>query len=56
MNDGGKGDTQRPTDYEKYSDNFDLIFGKKNDTVQDSPSTQRTLAETTREADTKTKG
>ena len=53
----GKGSAPRPLpDYEKYSDNFDLIFGKKNDTVQDSPSTQRPLAETAREADTKTKG
>ena len=41
----GKGDTQRPTDYEKYSDNYDLIFGKKNEPVQDSSSTERTLAQ-----------
>jgi len=52
----GKGSDQRPTDHKKFSNNYDLIFGKKNDTVQDSPSTQRPLAETTREADTKTKG
>jgi hypothetical protein len=25
----GKGDKQRPTDYEKFSDNFEKIFGKK---------------------------
>jgi hypothetical protein len=25
----GKGDKQRPTDHEKYSYNYDLIFGKK---------------------------
>ena len=28
MSDGGKGDTQRPTDWGKFSANFDLIFGK----------------------------
>ena len=27
--DGGKGDTQRPTDHEKYGSNYDLIWGKK---------------------------
>jgi len=53
----GKGSAPRPIpDYEKYSDNFDLIFGKKNEPVQNNPSPQRPLAETTREADTKTKG
>jgi hypothetical protein len=26
--DGGKGDTQRPTDYKKYNDNYDNIFKK----------------------------
>ena len=52
----GKGSAPRPLpDYEKYSDNFDLIFWKKNEPVQDNPSTQRPMAETTREADTKTK-
>jgi hypothetical protein len=25
----GKGDKQRPTDYEKFSSNFEKIFGKK---------------------------
>jgi hypothetical protein len=29
----GKGDTQRPTNYKSFSENFDLIFGKKQ--VQD---------------------
>ncbi len=29
MSDGGKGSTQRPTDYEKYSTQYDAIFGKK---------------------------
>lgn len=24
----GKGDTQRPTDYKKFADNYDAIFGK----------------------------
>lgn len=42
----GKGDTQRPTDHKKFSDNYDLIFGKKkNEPVQDSSSTERTVAE-----------
>lgn len=27
--DGGKGDTQRPTDHEKFERNFELIFGRK---------------------------
>jgi hypothetical protein len=31
-------------DYEKYSDNFDLIFGKKHEPVQDNPSSERALA------------
>jgi hypothetical protein len=29
MSDGGKGDTQRPTDWEKFNANFDAIFGRK---------------------------
>ena len=29
---GGKGSTQRKVDKKKYSDNWDAIFGKKNDT------------------------
>ena len=31
MSDGGKGDTQRPTDWDKFNKNFDDIFGKKED-------------------------
>lgn len=27
--DGGKGDKQRPTDQQKYNENYDRIFGKK---------------------------
>ena len=27
--DGGKGDTQRPTDHNKFSSGYDLIWGKK---------------------------
>lgn len=42
----GKGSSPRPMpDYEKYSDNFDLIFGKKHEPVQDNPSSERTLAQ-----------
>mgnify|MGYP001202161555 CR=1 FL=1 len=29
---GGKGSSQRKVDKKKYSDNWDKIFGKKNDT------------------------
>jgi len=29
MSDGGKGSAQRPTDYNKFSDNFDKIFRSK---------------------------
>lgn len=32
----GKGDTQRPTDYEAFGKNFDRIFGKKNEGKRDS--------------------
>ena len=43
----GKGSAPRPMpDYEKYSDNYDLIFGKKkNEPVQDSSSTERPVAQ-----------
>mgnify|MGYP006084260219 CR=1 FL=1 len=27
----GKGDVRRPEDHKKFSENFDAIFGKKND-------------------------
>lgn len=29
--DGGKGDTYRRVDLNKYADNWDLVFGKKKD-------------------------
>ena len=29
MNNGGKGDKQRPTDKQKFDENYDRIFGKK---------------------------
>lgn len=29
MHGAGKGDTYRPVDYKKWSDNWDKIFGKK---------------------------
>lgn len=32
--DGGKGDTQRPTDHNKFSSNYDLIWGKKKEDAQ----------------------
>ena len=31
MGDGGKGSKQRPTDRQKFEENFDRIFGKKKD-------------------------
>jgi len=31
MSDGGKGSKQRPTDRQKFEENFDRIFGKKKD-------------------------
>jgi hypothetical protein len=29
MSDGGKGSKQRPTDKDKYNENYERIFGKK---------------------------
>lgn len=29
MSDGGKGSKQRPTDQQKYRDNWEQVFGKK---------------------------
>jgi hypothetical protein len=29
MSDGGKGDKQRPTDQQRFNENFERIFGKK---------------------------
>ena len=61
MNDGGKGDARRPTDYKKWSNGYDNIKWTKEEDeeferIQNCSSTQRPLAETTREAETKTKG
>jgi len=42
MSDGGKGSERRPTDEQKFRDNFDRIFGKKKD--ENSPSPQRPVA------------
>jgi hypothetical protein len=38
----GKGSDQRPTDHKKFSENYDLIFGKKDD--KNSISAKRPLA------------
>ena len=35
----GKGDAPRPTDWDKFSDNFDKIFGKKNESSKAPPAT-----------------
>ena len=41
----GKGSAPRPIqDFDKYSDNYDLIFGKKNEPVQNNPSSKCALA------------
>ena len=33
MSDGGKGSAQRPFDHQKFSDNFEKIFGEKTEYV-----------------------
>ena len=53
MNDGGKGDKQRPTDHKNWSSGYDNIQWTKEEDeeferiteVQDGSSTQRTLAQ-----------
>lgn len=41
----GKGSAPRPMpDYDKFSNNYDLIFRKKNEPVQNNPSAERTVA------------
>lgn len=47
--DAGKGDRYRKVDSEKFANNYDLIFKKKNDTVQDNPSSQCPVAQDGRE-------
>lgn len=37
MREAGKGDTQRPTNHKAYSDNYDLIWGKKDDKTTNRP-------------------
>ena len=51
MNDGGKGDKQRPTDHKKWSSGYDNIQWTKEEDeeftrLQDSLSTKRTVAGT----------
>ena len=41
--DAGKGDRYRKVDQEKFANNYDLIFRKKDD--KNSPSPERTLAQ-----------
>ena len=44
----GKGDAPRPTDWDKFSENFDVIFGKKKKDEQPSetsPTTDNTGAD-----------
>ncbi len=36
----GKGDAPRPTDWDKFSENFDTIFGKKKKDEQSSDTPQ----------------
>ena len=50
MNDGGKGDARRPTDYKKWSNGYDNIKWTKEEDeeftrLQDRISTERALAQ-----------
>jgi len=50
MNDGGKGDKQRPTDHKKWSSGYDNIQWTKEEDeefnrIQDRTSTERTVAQ-----------
>lgn len=47
----GKGDKRRPTDEQKFRENFDKIFGKKN---ENSSSTKRPVAQARPTPTTKT--
>lgn len=38
----GKGDAPRPTDWDKFSSNFDKIFGTKNDTATATSGEEKT--------------
>jgi hypothetical protein len=37
----GKGDNPRPVDRDKYEENFDRIFGKKEKTIKDERAARR---------------
>ena len=59
MNDGGKGDKQRPTDHKKWSSGYDNIQWTKEEDeeftrLQDSLSTKRPMAETRGDTSSKT--
>lgn len=41
MNEAGKGDKQRPTDHNKFSDGYDAIFGKNKTDSADAQTEQR---------------
>lgn len=62
--DGGKGDKQRPTNKDAYSNNYDLIWGKKverkiadeiNQQLQDALAEDDEFERIKREQDAKTK-
>ena len=38
----GKGDVPRPTDWDRFSKNFDEIFGKKDDTTGTTKGEEKT--------------
>jgi hypothetical protein len=41
MNEAGKGDKRRPTDEQRFRENFDLIFGKKDEkTSKEHPASK----------------
>ena len=39
--DGGKGDTQRPTNYKSFAENFDNIFRKQDDAKAEDDEFER---------------
>jgi hypothetical protein len=48
-NEAGKGDKQRPTNYNSYSNNYDLIWGKKDAQPKTTDRSDSSVQEETRE-------
>ena len=51
MHEAGKGDKQRPTNHETYSNNYDLIFRKPKDVLPSTGNGQEADAGTQRDAE-----